>query len=182
MTLRVGSPSRTRPSRQSIAASCGALVLALLMMGCSSNTDSPDASNAAEVDPANGDVAVTISDAVVGETVTMSAAVYLELENHTDAAISLISAECDCSDVAVIHATHHDGGLAQMVHVEAINIPANARVSLHPAGEHIMLETIHRELVAGDTIELRLGFDSGEEQTVNVPVVPLADLAERVPQ
>lgn len=169
--------------RQTISYLLVAIAIALTLSACGSSSEASDPSNTG-ISSSREAVAgqLTISEAVVGETVTMSAAVYLDIENHSDETIRLIDADCDCSDLAVIHATHHDGGLAQMVHIEEIAIPAQSTVSLHPAGEHIMLETITRELVAGETIELRLGFDSGEEQTVIVPVVPLADLAERVPQ
>lgn len=186
MTMPTAARPRTTCSGF-IVAIVAVLTAALMLSACGSSSESPEQSDAdsraesqSTADASTSQL--TISEAVVGETVTMSAAVYLDIENHSDETILLIDADCDCSDLAVIHATHHDGGLAQMVHIEEIEIPAQSTVSLHPAGEHIMLETITRELVAGETIELRLGFDSGEEQTVIVPVVPLADLAERVPQ
>ena len=54
--------------------------------------------------------------------------------------------------------------------VDSIEIPAGESVELEPGGYHIMVLDLAADLVAGDTVEVTLTFDSGETQKVDAEV------------
>jgi len=49
----------------------------------------------------------------------------------------------------------------KMRRVERIEIPAKGAVSLEPGGLHVMLIGLKRNLVPGDSVDLRLDLDDG---------------------
>ncbi len=57
-----------------------------------------------------------------------------------------------------------------MQHVDKIELPAGATVSLKPGGYHVMLMELAKPLAVGDTIELTLTFGSGKTLALKVPV------------
>ena len=62
------------------------------------------------------------------------------------------------------------GGMMSMQPVDSIEIPAGESVELEPGGYHIMVLDLAADLVAGDTVEVTLTFDSGETQKVDAEV------------
>lgn len=65
---------------------------------------------------------------------------------------------------------HDGGGMMSMQPVDSIEIPAGESVELEPGGYHIMVLDLAADLVAGDTVEVTLTFDSGETQKVDAEV------------
>ncbi|MCB1011174.1 MAG: copper chaperone PCu(A)C [Microthrixaceae bacterium] len=65
---------------------------------------------------------------------------------------------------------HDGGGMMSMQPVDSIEIPAGENVELEPGGYHIMVLDLAADLVAGDTVEVTLTFDSGETQKVDAEV------------
>jgi copper(I)-binding protein len=124
---------------------------------------------------------VVARDAAVGVTTDPVAAVYLELENHDAEPRTLVGATCSCGVKVTLHLTEQSQGLSKMVDTGGIEIAPDATVVLHPGGSHLMLMGLEQPLVEGDQLELELAFDGSRPVRVQVPVVPLASLAERVP-
>jgi copper(I)-binding protein len=58
-----------------------------------------------------------------------------------------------------------------MTHIQRLEIAAGHEVEFEPGGYHLMLVGLTRELVAGETFELTLHFEHGEDLTVQVSVL-----------
>jgi hypothetical protein len=99
------------------------------------------------------------------------AAAYMALTNLTGSDDQLIAVSSPDSAVVEIHETEMDGDVMRMSPIEALDLPDGATVTLEPAGTHIMLLYLRRELVPGDAILLTLTFASGAELVVGVPVL-----------
>lgn len=89
-----------------------------------------------------------------------SAAGYLEIVNAGDAADRLLGVETAIAKRAMLHATDHGAdGVARMIHLDAIDIPAGGTVLLEPGGMHIMLMGLTGPLTEGDMIPATLVFE-----------------------
>jgi hypothetical protein len=105
----------------------------------------------------------------MGGTGAVSAA-YMLIKNAGNQADQLIGVSCDSAATAETHQTTVVNDVAQMVHVAAIDVPANGSVELKPGSYHIMLMQLKHDLVAGQTVTLTLAFKSGVTVTVIAPV------------
>lgn len=125
---------------------------------------------------------LSVSQPAVGSTRASSAAIYLELANSGDGDDGLVGASCACADGASLHLTESRGGIMIMQAADTLSVPAESVVELRPGGPHIMLEGLRAPLEEGAAIEVELEFSESPPMTVEVPVVPLESLAERVPE
>jgi len=57
--------------------------------------------------------------------------------------------------------------------IDGVEIPAGGSVELKPGGLHIMLLDVQRDLEPGQTVTLKLDFESGRSLVVDAPVRPL---------
>lgn len=95
---------------------------------------------------------------------------YLVLNNNGDTGSALVSASSpDFGDV-MIHETVEKDGIARMVHLDRVEVPANGNVQFQPGGMHIMLMQPKRPLKAGDQVPLTLNFADGTEIAVEFEV------------
>lgn len=62
-----------------------------------------------------------------------------------------------------------------------VELPAGAQVIYSPGGDHIMLEAVRDDLVAGEQVDLRLTFERAADIVVSADVVAPADLLDRAP-
>ncbi|MCP4435151.1 MAG: copper chaperone PCu(A)C [Actinomycetia bacterium] len=129
---------------------------------------------------ANG--GVEASNAAVGANPGDSAALYVDLSNTGNADDSLVAAECDCAGTTSLHVTEDRDGILLMLGADSVTLPAHETTSLHPGGTHVMLEGLAQPLEAGQQVDVTLEFADSEPITLEAPVVPLQELAERVPQ
>ena len=95
-----------------------------------------------------------IRSTVPGQTV---AGAFMEI--HSARAVSLVKATTSAARSAEIHQTTMDGGVARMLPVERIDIPAGKTVVLKPGGYHLMLIDIAKPLRKGDIVPLSLVFE-----------------------
>jgi periplasmic copper chaperone A len=98
-------------------------------------------------------------------------AVYLTLINHGDAPERLVSAVTSAAARAELHAHSNDGGVMRMKAVDAVTVPPGKRVSLEPAGVHVMLIDLKGPLRDGTRLSLTLSFANAGDITVEVPVL-----------
>ena len=63
-----------------------------------------------------------------------------------------------------------EGVVMRMREVDAIDLPADARVELKPGGLHLMLLGLKEPLKAGQHFPLKLRFEKAGEVTVEVDV------------
>lgn len=151
-----------------------ALALLVLVAGCRAEAPAPDAPAGALLE--NGVVvhepwARPVSGA---DTVRVHSAVYFTLENRGPGAVEVVGARSNVAQRTEIHETTLEDGIMRMRARESVHVPAGESVRFEPAGLHVMLLQVRRDLVAGDSLTLVLEFADGEEQDVPVVVRPPA--------
>ena len=104
-----------------------------------------------------------------------SAAGYLEIVNAGSVGDRLLGVETAIAKQAMLHTTDHGAdGVARMIHLDAIDIPAGGTVLLEPGGLHIMLMGLTGPLTEGDMIPATLVFERAGrveiEFSVDAPV------------
>lgn len=87
----------------------------------------------------------------------------------------LVGASTSRAAMTHLHEVVESEGVAKMRAIEAVPIPAGAKVTLAPKGTHIMLMGLDAPLVAGQSFTLTLRFGESGEQTVTVAVRPATD-------
>jgi copper(I)-binding protein len=90
-----------------------------------------------------------------------NAAAYLEIENESGSARTLVSAKSERAEAVEIHRTVVEDDVARMEPVESLEIPAGGEVVFEPRGLHLMLIR-PSSLSEGERVEIELGFAEGE--------------------
>lgn len=96
--------------------------------------------------------------------------VYMTIENGTETDDRLLSVSSPVAEVGEIHQTTTDGGVMRMRMQESLDIPSGETIKLEPAGLHIMLISLTRDLTEGDTFEVHLEFEEHGPMTVTSTV------------
>ncbi len=109
-------------------------------------------------------------DDMDGAASTSNSAAYMIIMNNSDTANAIVGAATDVATTVELHTVEMDNGVMKMRPVEQIDVPANGQATLQPGGFHVMLLGIKQDLVEGDTVDLTLTFQNGEEITVAAPV------------
>jgi len=89
------------------------------------------------------------------------AAGYGTLENHCDAAATIVSASSTAFEETTVHATRVENGISRMRAVPELEVAAHDTVRFAPGGLHLMLMRPTRPLAAGDTIEVEFTLSDG---------------------
>lgn len=119
--------------------------------------------------PAAADDGVRVA-ASYALTTGASAAVYLEVENHTEQEDILLSATTDAAKkVTIHHSAENADGVMRMAET-TLAVPAQGVLSMQPGRDHIMLMGLTRKLAEGDMITLTLTFQRAGVVTLTVPV------------
>jgi len=92
-----------------------------------------------------------------------------------DHADRLLGATTPRAAMVHLHDVTESEGVAQMRSVEAVPVPAGAKVTLAPKGLHLMLMGLDAPLIAGQTFPLTLQFAESAAQTVTVTVRAATD-------
>lgn len=120
---------------------------------------------------------VTVSDAWVRATVPAqkSAGAFLTLQSVK--AARLVGASSPATGTVEMHQMEMSGQTMKMHAVEAIDLPAGAKVNLAQAGYHLMFLDLKQQLKDGDTVPVTLTVEDSarkrENVVVNVPVKPI---------
>ena len=114
-----------------------------------------------------------ITDAWVREAPPSSRvlAAYMSINNTTESAISITEISSPDFETAELHRTVIDDGVARMLRVEQLDVPAGENIRLEPGGLHLMLFTPQRMLSAGDEISLTIHLSSDTCLFISAPVV-----------
>jgi len=100
-----------------------------------------------------------------------SAAGYLGIVNTGSTAERLLGVETGIAKRAMLHTTEHAAdGVARMVHLDAIDIPAGGTVTLAPGGLHIMLMGLTGPVTEGEMIPATLIFETAGRVEVEFSV------------
>lgn len=112
--------------------------------------------------------ALTIATPTIFETAptAMSGGGYMEITNTGDEADKLIEVRADFPQV-MIHTTVEEDGVAKMMHIEGLDLPAGETVTLKPGGLHIMFMGLDgNPMEVGEEIPATLVFEKAGEVEV----------------
>jgi periplasmic copper chaperone A len=98
-------------------------------------------------------------------------AAYLQIINLTDTDLTITGISSPDFDSAELHRTVVEDGVARMLPVPELTIPAAGSVLLEPGGLHLMLFDPVRSLLQGDSVMLVLHRSDGICITLSVPVL-----------
>ena len=106
-----------------------------------------------------------------------SAAGYMMIGNASDVSDVLFDVQTN-KFRPMIHESQESDGIARMVHLDAVEIPAGGTVHFAPGGLHIMIMGLQPgELQAGETLDAVLVFDRAGEVpvTFTVEAMPMGE-------
>jgi len=98
-------------------------------------------------------------------------AAYMQIINLTDAELTITGISSPDFDSADLHRTVVEDGVASMLPVPELSIPAAGSVLLEPGGLHLMLFDPVRPLLQGDSVTLIVHRSDGICLTLSVPVL-----------
>lgn len=105
--------------------------------------------------------------------VKLPASGYVTLQNDSAASATLVSAHSSTYASVMLHQSTTEGsGMSNMNAVGRLAIPAHGKVTLAPAGYHLMLEDAGRTLTPGDNVDVTLDFADGSQLPVHFQVRP----------
>lgn len=96
---------------------------------------------------------------------------YLVLSNAGDTPVTVTSISSPDFEAAEIHRTVVKEGVARMLPVTQLDIPANSQLKLEPGGLHLMLFEPQRPLLEGATVTLIIHRSNGSKITATAPVI-----------
>ena len=104
-----------------------------------------------------------------------NSAAFMTVLNGLDKPVRLTSITGDLAVAVELHETINDNGIMKMEpRPDGFEIPAGGSVELAPGGKHVMIMGLVKPLAAGDTVDLTLNFDDGEQIAVKAPVLDVA--------
>ena len=99
-----------------------------------------------------------------------TSAIYMTLVNTADEPDRLVAVRTDVADAAEIHETRMENHVMHMHPVDGVELPPKGRVELKPAGLHVMLIGLRRDLDEGDRLRVVLVFERAGQLPVDVEV------------
>jgi len=85
---------------------------------------------------------------------------YFSLQNSSPAAVTLQDISSPDFVAVEIHTTLQEGGIAQMLPVDALTIAEHSEIAFTPGGPHLMLMGPLEDLGTGDTVTLEFIYTS----------------------
>jgi len=101
---------------------------------------------------------------------SMAQAAYMQLENTSDKARSVIGVEASGYGMAHLHSSEMKDGVTTMTMVHQLDIAPGQSVSLEPGSFHIMLMRPEAMAKVGDTVDLKILFADGDTLEVAAEV------------
>lgn len=98
---------------------------------------------------------------------------YVEIRNDGDADDRLIGIETPAAGMPMLHQTVIQDGVSTMPHVEAVDVPAGATVSLSPGGYHGMLMELTTTLSEGQSFPVTLTFEQAGPVEIDTQVLSI---------
>lgn len=112
-----------------------------------------------------------VSDAWTRDTVGNRAAAAVFMTITSPGPDRLVGASTPAAGKTDLMTMESRDGAMGMVYLDAIDIPADAPVSLDPSGLHVWLADLEQPLVAGQHFPLTLEFERAGERQVEVSVI-----------
>lgn len=102
----------------------------------------------------------------------LPAAAYFRLKNGGAEDAILIGAQAEGYDKVMLHTHEEVNGMAAMVHVDKVVVPAGGAFDFAPRGHHVMLEQAGFDLEVGSQRPITLWFEGGQALTAQCDVRP----------
>lgn len=102
----------------------------------------------------------------------LPAAAYFQLTNAGTQNVKLIGAQADGFGRVMLHTHREENGMAGMVHLDEVVVPAGESLAFAPRGNHVMLEQADFDLQVGTQRALTLWFEGPAALTVQCDVRP----------
>jgi copper(I)-binding protein len=99
---------------------------------------------------------------------SVPAAGYMTVRNDGDTDAVLTGASSPSCGMVMLHKSEDSSGMAMMMDMQTITIPAHGSVTFQPGGYHLMCMSPAMKL--GDTVKLTLSFQDAPAMTVAAPV------------
>ncbi|MDX5434115.1 MAG: copper chaperone PCu(A)C [Halomonas sp.] len=99
-----------------------------------------------------------------------ASAAFMTLRNPGEQEVVLVTAHSPAAETLELHNHVDVDGVMQMRKLPELVVPAGESVELAPGGLHLMLIGLTDPLVEGESVEIELGFESGESQRLEAPV------------
>jgi copper(I)-binding protein len=96
---------------------------------------------------------------------------YLTLVNTGDNTVTVTAISSPDFKNAEIHRTVIEEGIARMLAVKQLEVPAGGQLMLEPGGYHLMLFDPMRTLTEGETVTLIIHLDNGNQMSATAPVI-----------
>jgi periplasmic copper chaperone A len=90
---------------------------------------------------------------------------FFTLHNDTGAPIELTGAASSACGMVMLHETKQVNGVAMMLPVKSITVPAHGTLSFHPGGYHLMCMQPRDPIVIGKDVPVTLKFAGGKTLT-----------------
>lgn len=145
-----------------------AIFLAFALAACSQATPPPAAEHETPAPAAQ----LEVRDAWASPTpngVDVSAG-YLTIVNGTAADDRLIAVTSPRAARAEVHEMAMDGAVMRMRAVETLIVPTGGEVALAPGGQHLMFYGVSQPFAEGESIPVRLTFETAGDVDVSLPV------------
>jgi periplasmic copper chaperone A len=98
---------------------------------------------------------------------------FMKITNRSESDVTLVSAETEVAGMVEIHETVMVDGQMRMQQISGgLVIPAGSFSVLEPGGNHVMLMMLRTEVLAGDTVDIKLLFSDGTELIVTATAKP----------
>ena len=118
-----------------------------------------------------GDIAISgqWARATIGNL--KNTAAYFKMTNKGAAADHLLSVSSSAAKMVHLHKSVEEGGIAKMLPVKSIAIPAGGSAELAPGGYHVMVMGLSKSLKPGDMLPVTLTFEKAGKVTLELPVM-----------
>ncbi|MDB2682873.1 copper chaperone PCu(A)C [Alphaproteobacteria bacterium] len=97
-------------------------------------------------------------------------AAFMVLQNSGDKDLRVVGASSDIAETVELHTHLMDGDMMMMREVDFYDVKAHEETALEPSGHHIMLMGLTRQLVEGESFDLKLEMEDGQSYDVTVTV------------
>jgi copper(I)-binding protein len=103
---------------------------------------------------------------------TLPAGGYVNFENLSDRAVSIVGASSPDYADAMIHRSSTDGGMGRMEMVDSVPLPPKGKVAFSPGGYHVMLMDAKHPVKPGDKVIVTFALSNGEKLPVTLVARP----------
>ena len=102
---------------------------------------------------------VTVKDPWIRGTVQGQSATGAFMELTGKSSARLVGADSPAAKTVEVHNMKIENGVMRMLPVDGIDVPAGKTVKLVPGGYHVMMMGLHKPLVEGQKVPLKLTFE-----------------------